>query len=86
DDDFDQTVTIKRTAQDNEATKTVIFGDWHPATLEAYTPADREGLVTPSAVPSLPVDENSQDSSVALTYTTKPASMNFKAYEETEGK
>lgn len=86
DDDFDQTVTIKRTAQYNEATKTVIFGDWQPATLEAYTPADREGLVTPSAVPSLTVDENSQDSSVTLTYTTKTASMNFKAYDDTEGK
>ncbi len=84
--DFDQTVTIKRTAQYNQATKTVIFGDWNTATLENYKPADREGLVTPGEVPALTVDENSQDSTVTLTYTTKTASMNFKAHDDTTGK
>lgn len=81
-----QKVTLKRTATYNMVTGVVTWGAWSTGKFDAETPVAIAGY-TPSAssIAEMPVDINTKDQTVNITYSAGQQSMTWTFVDDDEG-
>ena len=80
-----QTVTLKRTATYNMVTGVVTWGAWSTGKFDAETPVAISGY-TPSvsSINEMPVDINTKDQTVNITYSAGQQSMTWTFVDDDE--
>ena len=84
--DLSQTITLSRTATYNQVTGVVTWGAWSTGKFDAKTPVAIAGYTSSQAsIDEMPVDINTKNQTVNITYTAGTQSMTWTFVDDDEG-
>ncbi|HJA72909.1 MAG TPA: LPXTG cell wall anchor domain-containing protein [Candidatus Limosilactobacillus faecipullorum] len=77
-----QTVHLTRTATVDEVTGEVTYSDWTTGKWDAYTPDNVAGYTPNGTAPKSPVNGNSQDQTINITYIANPQKVTINYVDD----